>query len=120
MTTNDSAPPPDALSLIAAELGGGLGEEVWAAAGHAERDSKLARAAAVYATPAAYRTNMIPRQDGDTALWPFARARFEHVLYTQGLEGRIRELVRAGALIVAEIERLQEELRERAQAAPPQ
>lgn len=61
-------------------------------------DDELAKAAAVYATPGYARRE----SGGVPTLWPWHRKWWKPVP-----DDRIRELVKAGALIVAEIERLQ-------------
>ena len=87
-----------ALELIAVERAAHISREGWTP----EHDDKhangdLARAASVYALNAA---SPIYRTDGDPWLWPWDRSWFKPT-------NRIRDLVKAGALIVAEIERLQ-------------
>jgi len=68
-----------------------------------QKEDTLARAAAAYAVPAKFRTVMVA---GDLELseflWPWERS-----LWNPTPDDRLVELVKAGALIVAEIERLQ-------------
>jgi hypothetical protein len=64
-------------------------------------NGELARAAACYATPPEYRN--VPFADGESVLdrlWPWARE------WWKPTNNRRRMLVKAGALILAEIERL--------------
>jgi hypothetical protein len=85
--------------LIAAERLRQITVEGWTPEHDAEHaDDHLARAAAAYATPARLREPLgwrIP------VLWPWA-ARF----WKPTPDDRVRELVKAGALIAAEIDRL--------------
>jgi len=89
------------VALIAAERVRHVEEEGYTAehdAGHVQED--LALAAACYATPARRRgynaySNDVP------AKWPW-----EHYFWKPTPDDRVRELVKAGALIAAEIDRL--------------
>ena len=88
------------LELIALERQRQINVEVWTPehdAGH--DDEAIAKAAAVYATPAADR-RMTSGQEPE--LWPW-----EPEWYKPTPDDRIRELAKAGALIAAEIDRLQ-------------
>lgn len=71
-----------------------------------ERDSlyhqcELSRAASAYATPAGWRRH---NGDGVPTMWPWHPSTFR--AEPQTTEGRLRELAKAGALILAEMERL--------------
>ncbi len=107
------------LELIAAERQRQIEEEGWTPehdAGHSE--GELAEAAACYAMPE--RARLIPVEDetdlttGETTgiaecLWPWVRTWWKPTP-----DNRIRELAKAGALIAAEIDRLQAiEIREK-------
>lgn len=63
---------------------------------------QLARAAAAYATPARFREPLQGHVVRMPALWPW-EARF----WKPTPHDRVRELIKAGALIAAEIDRLQ-------------
>lgn len=66
------------------------------------QEEQLARAAACYAIPKGNRSSWVK------TLWPFLPVWFKPAEDHQNeTKDRIRELVKAGALIVAEIERLQ-------------
>jgi hypothetical protein len=83
--------------LIAAERARQTAEEGWTLEHDAEHtDDELARAAACYAMPAMYRAYVDPMCPAD---WPWHRGHWKP-------GNRIRELVKAGALIAAEIDRL--------------
>lgn len=91
------------LDLIAAERQRQIAVEGWTPehdAGHAGNEA-LARAAAAYATPARLREQLPVPFAGLPALWPWD---FCHWKPTP--DDRVRELVKAGALIAAEIDRL--------------
>jgi hypothetical protein len=86
---------------IAAERARQVSEEGWTVE-HDDQHTgeELARAAACYACPPAYRN--LPFTDGDNVLdrvWPWDKKWWKPA-------NRIRNLIKAGALIVAEIERL--------------
>jgi hypothetical protein len=87
------------IELIAAERQRQIEKEGWTAEHDAEhKEGELAIAAACYA---------YPNYDEDWAVqsqlqWPFERKRWKPTP-----ENRIRELQKAGALIAAEIDRLQ-------------
>ena len=94
--------------LIAAERQRQIDVEGWTPEhddSHAD-DGALAKAAAVYATPADHRATTYHVEQGESytlpTLWPWAR-----VYYKPTPDDRVRELVKAGALIAAEIDRLQ-------------
>lgn len=93
----------DALVLIADERERQQTKEGWTEAhddGHSTGD--LALAAACYALPEAERQKRVLQWDLRTLLWPWT-----HRWWKPTPNDRVRELVKAGALIVAEIERLQ-------------
>lgn len=95
--------PANAVLLILAERARQIKVEGWTP----EHDNthtmgELAKAAACYALPATVR-EMFPTSDGAyPANWPWSVVHWKPTP-----EDRVRELVKAGALIVAEIERLQ-------------
>jgi hypothetical protein len=95
-----------ALDDVAAERRRQMEQEGWTPEhDDAHHDNALARAAAVYAAPRGWRTGMVPVRGGERALWPWDLQWYKPA--TVGIPGeRRRELVRAGALIIAEIERL--------------
>lgn len=88
------------IDVIAAERRRQVEAEGWTAA-HDDEHTKeeLACAAACYATPGLKRRNM--EHYGVPKLWPWERHWFKDS------SNRIRELAKAGALIAAEIDRLQ-------------
>lgn len=92
-----------AIEMIAAERARQLGEEGWTPEHDDEHGGgEIACAAACYALAAGEEgeaVNPIPQW------WPWAYRWWKPAPWTT--EGRIRMLVKAGALIVAEIERLQ-------------
>lgn len=63
---------------------------------------ELARAAAAYATPRGFRR--LQEDQRTPVAWPWAPGWWKPA--TQTTEGRLRELAKAGALILAEMERL--------------
>lgn len=63
-----------------------------------EKYGELSLAASIYACPKEFRDNI-------KSCWPWDIEYFKED-YTYTIDGRIRELVKAGALIVAEIDRL--------------
>jgi hypothetical protein len=85
------------IELIAAERKRQIEEEGWTA-GHDDqhKDGELAKAAASYAYP--HEGYVYNRR---AALWPWADE-----WYRPTPDNRIRELVKSGALVVAEIDRL--------------
>lgn len=91
----------DALALIASERKRQVNEEGWTPEYDDEhRQGEIASAAACYALPIdSISIDRIP-------MWPWERVSFKRTPSDDGA-ARVRELVRAGALIVAEIERLQ-------------
>lgn len=89
------------IQLIQAERRRQRREEGWSLAHDRTHDAdELARAAAVYALPPAYRATVVWDRSLSDLIWP----RFWKAKYGPD---RIRELVKAGALIAAEIDRLQ-------------
>lgn len=92
----------DGVNLIMRERNRQLNEEGWDTSHDDAHDmGELARAAACYAVPRDYRT--LDRSFvGIPIEWPF-----EDKWWKPTPEVRIRELVKAGALIAAEIDRLQ-------------
>jgi len=97
------------IELIAEERQRQIEKEGWSISHDAHHDKcELALAAAVYATPVNYRefkTETINVYDEKVAeipsMWPF-----EDSWYKPSPENRVKELVKAGALIAAEIDRL--------------
>lgn len=91
-----------AVDLIAAERQRQVEQEGWTPEhDDAHRAGELAQAAAAYATPP---QSPIRRSDGSFPgwLWPW-----DGRWWKPTPDDRVRELVKAGALIVAEIDRLQ-------------
>lgn len=88
------------LELITEERMRQIEKEGWTPEHDSQHvDEELARAAATYALPAEYREFTI---GGRVVTWPFEAGWFKPTP-----EDRIRELAKAGALIAAEIDRLQ-------------
>jgi hypothetical protein len=88
----------DAVELIAAERERQVSKEGWSLQhDDSHQCEELARAAACYAIPPFWRVESIFGM-----LWPWWPK-----WWKPSPDDRIRELVKAGALIVAEIERLQ-------------
>lgn len=86
------------IELIAVERQRQIEEECWTQEHDDQHDEgELALSACVYAMPNVCRTQLRIK-----ALWPFAPKWFKPTA-----ENRIRELQKAGALIAAEIDRLQ-------------
>lgn len=73
------------------------------------RQAELSRAAACYATPRGYRRYEHGSPANPPVGWPWARSWWKPESHekSQTIDGRLRELAKAGALILAEIERLQ-------------
>ena len=91
------------IELIAEERQRQIEQEGWTAEHDAQHSHhELARAAAFYATPGPLR--VINRENGTPYGWPFNKA-----WWKPSPQDRKRELVKAGALIAAEIDRLQME-----------
>lgn len=87
--------------LIAAERARQIVDEGWSPEHDAEHDNEgLALAAACYATPYSLR-DPHGRTGSTPHLWPWGRSDWKPTA------DRIRELTKAGALIAAEIDRLQ-------------
>ncbi len=96
---------PAAIELVAAERKRQIDKEGWEPShddGHT--NGALARAAGCYAVPPDMRARLVKGTMGDVIdwMWPF-----DEEWWKPSPDDRIRELVKAGALIVAEIERLQ-------------
>lgn len=92
-----------AVELIAAERSRQINQEGWSLSNDDRlKGNELAKAAACYAMPDEFRNAIIWNITLRFRMWPWA-ARF----WKPSPDNRIRELVKAGALIVAEIERLQ-------------
>lgn len=89
------------IDLIAAERARQVSIEGWTS-GHDDlhSDGELARAAACYALPGDSRSYSVGRQT--PRLWPWGYGDWKETP-----SDRVRELVKAGALIAAEIDRLQ-------------
>lgn len=93
---------PSGATLIAAERQRQIDAEGWTPEHDAEHDSDdLACAAVCYATPPHLRP-LSGEAPGGPARWPWER-RF----WKPTPDDRVRELVKAGALVAAEIDRLQ-------------
>lgn len=87
------------IDLIGDERARQIDSEGWAPDHDDEHDaSELAWAAVCYAAPSPVRVEIRPGEDGDP--WPFAEGYDK-----RAKSSRIRELVKAGALIAAEIDR---------------
>lgn len=93
---------PTGIEVIAAERKRQVEVEGWTSEHDAKlRREELASAAACYATPVKWRPFPV-RQDGQAPLiWPWSPKWWKP-------GDRIRELAKAGALIAAEIDRLQQ------------
>ena len=94
-----------AIELIAAERDRQVNVEGWTIEHDEEHDKgELAIAAACYALAGLHRRTGFDEGGGTyvPVIWPWERAAWKPTP-----DDRIRELVKAGALIVAEIERLQ-------------
>lgn len=92
---------PTAMELIVAERVRQVGVEGWSLEhDDTHTNGEIAQAAAVYALPESERFMFI--DDTSPELWPW-----DDAWYKPSPDNRLRELVKAGALIVAEIERLQ-------------
>lgn len=92
------------VDLIAAERRRQIEEEGWTTEHDAGLvEDALARAAAAYATPAHLREPLVGHVVRMPALWPWAVHAWKPTP-----EDRVRELVKAGALIAAEIDRLRD------------
>lgn len=96
-------PPSSGAALITAERQRQVGVEGWTAEHDAQHGDDLVMAAVAYATPDSWR-DYRPRGYGTTtplpAVWPWGPGDWKP---TPG--DRVRELVKAGALIAAEIDR---------------
>lgn len=90
------------IELIAEERQRQIKVEGWSAMHDSDHDyDQLATAGAVYALPDRLRHNINRSGDLMPSLWPWERKWWKPVP-----DNRIRELVKAGALIAAEIDRL--------------
>ncbi len=98
------------IALIEEERNRQISKEGWTYThDNQHKRDELARAAACYALPNRFR-NLL--KNGRPKLWPWSRKWWKPGDYvelnqTPLIADRIRELVKAGALIVAEIDRLQ-------------
>lgn len=95
------------IELIAAERKRQIDKEGWTA----EHDDdhtceELATAAACYALPVRRRNDWIINRRLITILWPWSDEWYKPA---KNSRGRIKELAKAGALIAAEIDRLERE-----------
>ncbi len=93
--------------LIAAERLRQIEVEQWSATHDEDQDNEeLAKAAVCYALPPAWRGRVVSRTTKDFVdlLWPW-----DDEWWKPSPDDRIRELAKAGALIAAEIDRLQRE-----------
>lgn len=99
------------VELIAAERERQIADEGWTPLHDNDHDAgELAIAGAVYALPFDIREQRVWKTTLRQLLWPFEPRWFKATVAiqstTQPRESRIRELVKAGALISAEIDRL--------------
>lgn len=95
----------DAVGLIVAERARQKAVEGWTDDHDDEHDdNSLAIVAALYALPPATRRQKVLDETLAHALWPSS---WHWYWWKPKPRNRVRELVKAGALIVAEIERLQ-------------
>jgi hypothetical protein len=93
------------IELIAEERQRQIEKEGWTPEHDAHHDTgDLALAAAAYASAELYRRTTSEGYDNTPHIWPFERKWWKPTP-----ENRIRELQKAGALIAAEIDRLQHE-----------
>ena len=97
---------------IAAERQRQIDEEKWSAAhDDKHRQGELARAAACYALTPIIREQMLLKRSLASHLWPFEWRNWKpltpHSTADVRRQARIRELEKAGALIAAEIDRLE-------------
>lgn len=91
---------PDAITDVVRERARQIAVEGWTPEhDDAHIDGQLAQAAACYAHEAARTDRTDPRRDGAPLSWPWSRDWWKP-------KDRRHDLVRAGALIIAEIERL--------------
>lgn len=96
------------VELITKERARQVADEQWSSDhddGH--NRSELALAAACYALPPSIRTLKILRNSIWKFLWPWGVRWWKPMAREDDEPGRLRELVKAGALIAAEIDRLQ-------------
>ncbi|UBM58258.1 hypothetical protein LAG90_15750 [Marinilongibacter aquaticus] len=90
------------IELIAEERQRQIEKEGWTPEHDARHDTgDLAHAAAAYASAELYRRTTSPGYNNTPPIWPF-----ESTWWKPTPENRIRELQKAGALIAAEIDRL--------------
>lgn len=93
------------IELIAKERQRQMDEEGWSPAHDSlHKQDELARAAATYALPPRFRAL---NGNGKPPHWPFSLSWWKPTAGTK--EGRIRELVKAGSLIAADIDRLNDD-----------
>lgn len=105
MTKQNYNKTADAITLIAIERQRQINTEGWTAEHDDEHDNhEMAIAAACYAAPGAPQGFSVGNRPRNKLLpfWPWAQSWWKPTP-----DNRIRELTKAGALIVAEIERLQ-------------
>lgn len=94
---------PTGVEMIQAERARQITEERWSAEhDDTHADDEMSRAACCYAKPGPKRADHIPEP------WPWGAAAWKP--NGSSTEGRIRDLTKAGALIAAEIDRLQRTL----------
>lgn len=99
---------PEGTYLIAQERMRQVSQEGWTAEHDDEHSAgEMARAAACYALPKDIRENTIWHHQLLEYLWPWEFAWWKPAEKKLTPAKRIRELVKAGALIAAEIDRLQ-------------
>lgn len=97
----------NAIEMITAERRRQIDVEGWSPSHDDTHDrGQLARAAATYAMPLNVRTLPLLRTNLADVVWPDGE-QYERWYFNPSPDDRVRELVKAGGLIVAEIERLQ-------------
>lgn len=96
------------VKLIALERARQVRKENWSADHDDSHTSdEMAIAAACYALPVDLRVKSIWKSTLLSLLWPWDECWWKPARRGGGLSRRVRELVKAGALIAAEIDRLQ-------------
>lgn len=92
--------------LIAAERQRQIDQEGWTPEHDSQhRGHALALAGVCYALPVRYRSTLVWGEELLDKLWPW-----QHRWWKPTPDDRVRELVKAGALIAAEIDRIQGEV----------